>query len=112
MVKVKNGFKVLQTRNRRLVSATDIGTCLRYYRNRRNYPKPGDGPLCVFTELMYAREFKYQIGAKNHCVYTCEYQSSQRKKVWTFDDRKGRLLGDMPRGKALAEWVHLRKRLA
>jgi hypothetical protein len=116
---VKDGFKVLRISNRHLVSATTIGESLRYYTNRKNYPKPGNGPLCVFKTLYHASKFvedlvsaRFDFDAGKYVViYECEYETSRRRKIWTIDDPSGRLLYDLPQDKALAEWVWLVKRV-
>jgi hypothetical protein len=111
---VKMGFKVLEVMNRRLESATDAGERMRYHTRYKNYPKPGNGPLCVFKDLENAKVFAeklrntyYQVIA----IYECEYETTKRRKVWTINDPYGRTMYDMPEGKALATWVWLVKRV-
>lgn len=75
----KLGYKVVSRQGRALLSATSVSRRLRYRLRKAQRPRPEDGPLAVFTDVVRAKIF-----ATEHkgCVYRCRYSESPHKSLW------------------------------
>ena len=100
-----NGYKIVTNCNGRLSSAfVNLPGMVEYKVDEWVTPKNGCGPLAVFYSLGGANIF-----ARGHCasisheIYSCEYELSGEKTMWTVEQTTGML----PPGTILASSVKL-----
>ncbi len=102
-MKTKLGWKVVRKLPGGKLQSSHV-TNNEYRIGRWTEDRPvGYGPLSVFTTRRAARDFK---GWSTQRIYRCRYEPSPCTAVWS-PGNGGRLLNDLPSGKALAERVML-----
>jgi len=87
----KTGYKVVcrNRRHRYLHSSNfdkkDSGAFVIYEENKITEPKKGSqGPLCVFSDIHYALNYKTWLGHRLE-IWRCLYEPSSSKSVWFKD---------------------------
>ena len=87
--KIKIGYKIVSVWNGKYYSwmaYPDDYDCVEYIIGKTSIPRPGCGPLCVFSKLRKAKD-SVNIFTDIKCViFKVQYVPSKENNVWTHDD--------------------------
>lgn len=99
------GYKVVRDDGEgHLQSAMRLGKVLHYQRGKPTIPRSGDGPLAVFDNLFWARDFQevhYSLR-----VFRCRFRTSRETSIWA-KGKGTRYLIELPSGTRCADSVTL-----
>jgi hypothetical protein len=80
---MKYGYKVIHRwKSGQMISCIDLPSrMVEYFVDKWTEPKKGNGPLAVFSDLIFAKNFV--LSSMNMEIYKCKYILSDKESVWS-----------------------------